>query len=173
MKKLIALIVLSALCGACSSTENTEQSLKENSVASLSTSSKIDTCPIEEPFKSDLINTTWTPVYLKDQDKAPMPKGGEDGIVYLRFNNKLEANGMSGDNLFGGSIIISKNGSFRASQLFSTRRMGKFPLYEYKFLQALHKSNRIYISSSGKTMKLIDGDTVLIKFNKIEHIKDK
>lgn len=171
-------MILSALCGACSSTENTEQSLKENSVAPLlaeqkKASSKIDTCPIEEPFKSDLINTTWTPVYLKDQDKAPMPKGGEDGIVYLRFNDKLEANGMSGDNLFGGSIIISKNGSFRAAQLFSTRRMGKFSLYEYKFMQALHKANRIYISSSGKTMKLIDGDTVLVKFNKIAHIKDK
>ena len=156
------------LIGAC--TNSTEQILKENATAE--TSAQADSCPIEEPYKSDLRNTTWTPIFLKDQDKTPMPKGGDDGIVFLRFNDKLEANGMSGDNLFGGTIIVSKNGSFRAVNLISTRRMGKFPEYEYKFMQALHKANRIYISSSAKTMKLMDGDTVLIEFKKIEHIKD-
>ena len=169
MKKLLLPILASILIGAC--TSSTEDMLKENPVAE--TSTQASNCPVEEPYKSDLINTTWRPVFLKNRENAPMPNGKEDGFVYIRFNDKLEVNGMSGDNLFGGTVIISKNGSFRALNLFSTRRMGKFSTYEYKFMQALHKANRIYISSSTQTMKLMDGDTTLIEFLKTEHIKDK
>ena len=169
MKKLLLPTLALLLISAC--TSSTEKILKENPIAE--TATQASSCPVEEPYKSDLINTTWRPVFLKDQENAPMPNGKEDGFVYIRFNDKLEVNGMSGDNLFGGSVIISKNGSFRALNLFSTRRMGKFSAYEYKFMQALHKANRIYISSSAKTMKLMNGDTTLLEFVKTEHIKDK
>lgn len=157
------------LCGACSLPQSAEQSLKENPIT---ISQETDSCPVEEPYKSELANTTWTPIYLKGQKGSQVP-GVNDDMVFLRFNDKLQANGMSGDNLFGGEVIIAKNGSFRARQLFSTRRMGKFPQYEQTFMQALHKANRIYVNSASKRLKLLDGDVVLIDFIKTEHIKDK
>ncbi len=101
-----------------------------------------------------------------------MPKGDE-GFVYLRFDKNLKINGMSGNNLFGGSVVIGQNGSWRAVNLLSTRRMGPYDEYEYKFLQALHKSDRIYLSGDGKTLKLLKGEVVQLSFKKIPHIQEK
>ncbi len=178
MKKIFLAILAAAICTACTSTSEKESArqLKEAAALPIEKEAEVaaaadSACPVEEPFKSELANTTWTPTFLANQNNAPMPKGGEDGIVFLHFSEDLKVNGMSGDNLCGGDFIIGRNGSFRAARMFSTRRMGPYSQYEYKFLQAIHKANRIYIAASGKKMKLMDEKEVLIEFKKIPNIE--
>ncbi len=180
MKNFILIFVSSLFCFACVSTQEIENArlLEEAAAKPADNEAEIaekasKACPVAEPFKSDLVETTWTPTFLKNQDNAPMPKGGEDGIVFLRFDKNLKVNGMSGNNLFSGDVIIAPNGSWRAVNFLSTRRMGPYDKYEYKFLQALHKADNIYLSSNGKVMRLQSDKDVLVEFKKIEHIQDK
>ncbi len=181
MKKLLLVLPLTLFYVACVSSQETEnvRALKQAAAKPAHNEAQIaedaaNACSVEEPFKSELSETTWVPTSLINQGDSAMPNGKEEGeFVYLRFDKDLKINGMSGNNLFGGTVVIGKNGSFRALNLLSTRRMGPYGEYEYKFLQALHKSDSIRLSSDGKTMKLLSGDVVQLAFKKIPHIQDK
>lgn len=180
MKNILIFAAIAVACAGCASTSEKESArrLKDDAARPLQNEAAValaaeNACTVEEPFKSELADTTWTPIFLFGQGCDPMPSGGEDGIVFIHFAKDLKVNGMSGDNLCGGDFIIGKNGSFRAAGMYSTRRMGPYSKYEYKFLQAIQKANRIYLSSSGDTLKLMRDNERLIEFKKIPNFKDK
>lgn len=177
MKKIIIFISVLALCAGCASTTERESArrLKEAAMEPIAHESEVATqadaaCHVEDPYKSRLANTTWKPVFLANQKDAPMPDSADE-FVFLHFGSDLKINGMSGNNLFGGDAIISRNGSFSTSNMFSTRRMGPYGRYEYKFLQAIEKSNRIYLADSDKKLKLMRDKETLIEFVKIRNIE--
>lgn len=173
MNKFLILALGVVLCTACNSTTRMESArhLRETAAQPLANEASVakaasEACTVSEPFKSDLADTTWVPIFLAEQGEAKMPKS-EDEFVYLRFSPDLKVNGMSGNNLFGGSFVIGQNGSFAAVNMFSTRRMGPYGEYEYKFMQALQKADRISISSDGKKLRLLREKEVLLDFRKI------
>ena len=106
---------------------------------------------------------------LKEAAMQPIAHEAEVASVFLRFGSDLKINGMSGNNLFGGNVVIGRNGSFATSNMFSTRRMGPYGQYEYKFLQAIEKSNRIYLADSDKKLKLMRDKETLLEFVKIRN----
>ena len=173
MNRFFVLALGVALCTACNSTtrmESTRQ-LRETAAQPLANEAAVaqaasEACTVSEPFKSDLADTTWVPIFLEGQGEAKMPKSADE-FVYMRFAPDLKVNGMSGNNLFGGSFVIGQNGSFGAVNMFSTRRMGPYGEYEYKFMQALQKADRISISSDGKKLRLMRDKEVLLDFRKI------
>ena len=175
MKKILIFTSVLALCAGCTSTSEREsaQKLKEAAMQPMAHEAEIATqadsaCPVEEPYKSRLANTTWKPVFLIDRKNAPMPDSANE-FVFLHFGSDLKINGMSGNNRFGGNVVIGRHGSFATSNMFSTRRMGPYGQYEYKFLQAIEKSNRIYLSDSDKKLKLMRDKETLIEFVKIRN----
>lgn len=120
----------------------------------------------EMDVKALLAETTWLPTFLINRDNAPMPPEDSAEAVQMRFNKDLRVNGISGDNLFGGNVTVLNSGFFKALNLYSTRRAGPYGNYEFKFLQALGKANRIQVNA--KTLKLFDGQTLLLEFKKKE-----
>ena len=173
MKRFLIFALGVVLCTACNSTTRKEaaRQLRETAAQPLANEAAVaraaeEACTVSEPFKSDLADTTWVPVFLAGQGEAKMPKSKNE-FVYLRFAPDLKVSGMSGNNLFGGSFVIGQNGSFGAANMFSTRRMGPYGEYEYKFMQALQKADRISISSDGKKLRLMRDKDVLLDFRKI------
>ncbi len=112
----------------------------------------------------ELGGTAWTPIFLEGRDGAKMPDLKSDGsIVYLQFSKDgKRINGMSGDNLFGGEVEMTANGSFKADKVYSTRRMGPFSEYESKFLSALNKADSFAIRNGH--LALLEKGKTLIEF---------
>lgn len=111
-----------------------------------------------------LADTAWRPVFLIDREDAKMPPEDSQDAVRLQISKDMRVNGYSGDNLFGGELVVLDSGFFKINKMYSTRRAGPYGLYEYKFLSALGRTDRFELS--GDTLKLFNGKTLLLEFKR-------
>lgn len=111
-----------------------------------------------------LADTAWRPVFLIDREDAKMPPEDSQDAVRLQISKDMRVNGYSGDNLFGGELVVLDSGFFKINKMYSTRRAGPYGLYEYKFLSALGRADRFELS--GDTLKLFNGKTLLLEFKR-------
>ena len=164
MKKTIAILSIlasGALFTACQNTAETSASEAEiPSAQEQPAAGALD-------FKS--LGGKWINIYVANLGDAKRPEGEQEDMAFIQFGEDGKVNGMSGNNLFGGNVVIGRNGSFATSNMFSTRRMGPYGQYEYKFLQAIEKSNRIYLADSDKKLKLMRDKETLLEFVKIRN----
>lgn len=162
MKKLhyYILAIISIACVACSP-------CKKNCPAT----GTAQQCAQTQQLAQKLVDTSWTPTFLKNQGEAKYPQvfDKEGEYVFIHFGADGKVNGMSGDNLFGGTYKIGNNGSVVFSQMFSTRRAGPYGEYEQKFLTAVSQTNKI--SMSGDTLVFAKGADALVKFKQINNLK--
>lgn len=182
MKKICLILSLAAstvLISACKSDNATPEDtapvkteLNSDAKAQNDSDTLLNKCPISEPFKSYLVNTTWVPTFIKDLGDAVAPKGGEDGSPYVYIGKDYKVSGMSGDNMFYCTFVINTNGSFRTAQISLTHRSGRFETYEYRFLQAIYKADRISIMSEGRKMNLYYNGEIIASFAKAKNIEE-
>ncbi len=101
----------------------------------------------------------WVPEFVKGTEKAAKPESG----VFINFGKDGKMNGMSGENLFGGSYSISPKGEFKTDKVYSTRRAGPFMEYESEFLKNLSSAKTLRVSDDGKLEFLSDKNEVLME----------
>ena len=115
--------------------------------------------------QDELCMVEWVPTMLVGAENMEYPKpAGEKEYVFIRFDTDGKVNGMSGDNLFGGTYKVDNTGKITFDQMYSTRRAGQYGMYESVFLTALANTNRITVDDD--ILCLYNGDKILLKFEK-------
>ena len=117
---------------------------------------------------ASLDNSAWVPTFVKlgRGVEAPAEGKSEFGQVFISFKNSpqgLRVHGMSGVNIFNGSLKFEEGGEVDFSQMMSTMMAGKYLDYERNFLKNLDEVDAI--SLEGDTLnfyKLDGGKRVLI-----------
>lgn len=129
------------------------------------------TCPLaanSNVSSENLDNTAWVPTFVKLAKGVEAPANGksEFGQIFISFKNSpqgLRVHGMSGVNIFNGSLKFEKDGEVDFSPMMSTMMAGKYLDFERNFLKNLDKVDAISLESDTlRFYKLDDGKKVLL-----------
>lgn len=126
-------------------------------------------CAISATASSaNLDNTAWVPTFVKLAKGVEAPANGksEFGQVFISFKNSsqgLRVHGMSGVNVFNGSLKFERGGEVDFSPMMSTMMAGKYLDYERNFLKNLDEVDSIALEGDVLNFyKLDDGKKILL-----------
>lgn len=117
---------------------------------------------------TSLDNTAWIPTFVKLNKgiEAPAEGKSEFGQVFISFKDSpqgLRVHGMSGVNIFNGSLKFEEGGEVDFSQMMSTMMAGKYLDYERNFLKNLDEVDAITLEADTLNFyELDDGKSVLL-----------
>ena len=135
------------------------------------TCDKSESCPLAgnaSVSPANLDNTAWVPTFVKLAKgvEAPANAKSEFGQVFISFKNSpqgLRVHGMSGVNIFNGSLKFEKDGEVDFSPMMSTMMAGKYLDFERNFLKNLDEVDAISLEGDALNFyKLDDGKKILL-----------